>query len=148
MFKHLLIPTDGSELSKKAVHAAIAFAKETGARLTGYYAFERPTERVYGDGYGFPDAGSVESREQHAREEGERFLAGIRKEAASSGIPFDSVIDETGVPSQGIVNAAKQHDCDAIFMASHGRKGLARLAIGSVTNEVIARSTIPVLVYR
>ena len=148
MFKHVLIPTDGSDLADKAVSQAIAFARETGARLTAYYAFERPTERVYGEGYGFPDAGSVETREQHAREEGERCLARIRKQASSAGVPFDSVIDETGKPSAGILDAAKQHDCDAIFMASHGRKGLARIALGSVTNEVIARSPIPVLVYR
>jgi nucleotide-binding universal stress UspA family protein len=148
MFKHLLIPTDGSELSKKAMRAAIAFARETGARVTGYYALETRPAQVFGEGYRFPDAKMADEHERVLREAGVQHLKAIGKAANDAGVAFDSIVSEAVSPHEGIVNAARERDCDVIFMASHGRKGLARVALGSVTNDVLTHSTIPVLVYR
>ena len=143
MFKHVLIPTDGSELSKKAIQAGIAFAKEAGARVTAYYAVETPTAAVYGEGYRFP-----ENNAEGERAAGTQHIEEIGRAAKAAGVKFDSAVSEAPTPYEGIVNAARDHACDVIFMASHGRKGLARLALGSVTSSVLTHSTVPVLVYR
>jgi len=143
MFKHVLIPTDGSELSKKAIEAGIAFAKEAGARVTAYYAVETPTATVYGEGYRFPESNA---EGEHAA--GTQYIEEIGRAAKAAGVKFDSAVNEAATPYEGIVNAARDHACDVIFMASHGRKGFARLTLGSVTNSVLAHSTVPVLVYR
>jgi nucleotide-binding universal stress UspA family protein len=145
MFKHVLIPTDGSELSKKAIEAGIAFAKEAGARVTAYYAVEKPTTAIYGEGYRFPD-GNGQAEEQRAN--GTQYMDEIGRAAKAAGVKFDSAVNEAVSPYEGIVKAARDHACDVIFMASHGRKGIARLALGSVTNSVLTHSTVPVLVYR
>ena len=148
MFKHLLIPTDGSELSTKAINAGIAFAKETGARVTGYFALEAKPAQVYGEGYHFPDAKKAQEHDRVMRDAGARYIDAIGKAAGAAGVAFDSVVNEAAAPHEGIVSAAREHDCDVIFMASHGRRGIARVALGSVTADVLAHSTIPVLVYR
>ena len=148
MFKHVLIPTDGSELSKKAIQAGIAFAKESGARVTAYYAVETPPAQVYGEGYHFPDAKMVSEHDQAVRAAGAQYVEEIGRAAKAAGVAFDASVSEAVSPYEGIVNAAREHDCDVIFMASHGRKGLARLALGSVTSNVLTHSTVPVLVYR
>jgi nucleotide-binding universal stress UspA family protein len=148
MFKHVLIPTDGSELSKKAIQAGIAFAKESGARVTAYYAVETPPAQVYGEGYHFPDSKMASEHDQAVRAAGAQYIEEIGRAAKAAGVAFDSSVSEAVSPYEGIVNAARDHDCDVIFMASHGRKGLARLALGSVTSNVLTHSTVPVLVYR
>ena len=148
MFKHLLIPTDGSELSKRAIEAGIAFARETGARVTAYYALAPRAAQVYGEGYHFPDAKKAEEDERVMREAGAGYIAAVSKAANDAGVACDSVVGEALAPYEGIVNAARERACDVIFMASHGRKGLARAALGSVTNDVLTHSTIPVMVYR
>jgi nucleotide-binding universal stress UspA family protein len=143
MFKHVLIPTDGSELSKKAIDAGIAFAKESGARVTAYYAVETPTAPIYGEGYRFPEGSNDDQRAA-----GTQYIEEVGRAAKAAGVSFDSALSEAVSPYEGIVSAAREHDCDVIFMASHGRKGLARLALGSVTSSVLTHSTVPVLVYR
>jgi len=148
MFKHVLIPTDGSELSTKAVEAGIAFAKESGARVTGYFAVEPKQPPVYGEGYSFPDPKMAEEHERAERQAGVDFVGTIAKAANDAGVQFDGLIADAESPCDGIVSAARERDCDVIFMASHGRTGLARVALGSVTADVLARSSIPVLVYR
>ena len=148
MFKHVLIPTDGSELSKKAIDAGIAFAKESGASVTAYYAVETPPAQVYGEGYHFPDAKMAGEHDKAVRAAGAQYIDEIGRAAKAAGVPFDSAVSEAVSPYEGIVNAAREHDCDVIFMASHGRKGIARIALGSVTSNVLTHSTVPVLVYR
>jgi nucleotide-binding universal stress UspA family protein len=148
MFKHVFIPTDGSELSKKAVDAGIAFAKEAGARVTGYFAVQPKPAPLYGEGYRFPDPKMVDEHEHASREAGKAFVAAIAKAANDAGVEFHGLVTDAQSPCEGIVNVARERACDVIFMASHGRKGLARVALGSVTNEVLSHSTIPVMVYR
>ena len=148
MFKHILIPTDGSAVAAKAVKAGVTFAKEIGARITGYYAVDPGSHyAVYGEGYMF-DAKFGAELERRAVEIGRRRVAAIGKAAKAAGVPFRPLVTKAPSPYEGIVAAAKLRSCDAIFMASNGRRGISRLIMGSVTNGVLTRSRVPVLVYR
>jgi nucleotide-binding universal stress UspA family protein len=143
MFRHILIPTDGSAVAAKAVKAGIAFARETGARVTGYCGVEPISAQIYGEGY-MVTAGL----EKKARRAAERHVAGIGKAAKAAGLVFHGHVSKTDSPHAGIIAAARSKHCDLIFMASHGRRGLAGLLMGSVTHKVLTHSRIPVLVYR
>jgi nucleotide-binding universal stress UspA family protein len=147
MFKHILIPTDGSSVSTKAVKAGIALAKESGAKVTGYYAVEPVPARLYGEGY-VTDRQSVEEFERRRREHAKKQVAAIERAARKAGVPFQPLVEVARTPYHGIVEAAKKRDCDLIFMASHGRTGLMRMALGSVADRVMTLSKVPVMVYR
>ena len=147
MFKHILIPNDGSPVSAKAVKAGVAFAKETGARVIGYYAHVPLSAHMHGEGYVLSEKLMAEM-EHRSREYGERCVAAIGRAAKHAGVPYESLVTEAAAPHLGIMDAAKKRRCDAIFMASHGHGVLARLLIGSVTNKVLILSTIPVVVFR
>ena len=147
MFRNILIPTDGSPVSAKAVKAGIAYAKETGARVTGYCAIEPVYTQIYGEGYMITGA-AISKLEKRARQVGERYVAGIGKAAKAAGVPFQGHVAKADSPYAGILAAAKKKRCDLIFMASHGRRGLAGFIMGSVTHKVLTHSRIPVLVYR
>jgi len=147
MFKHILIPTDGSTVANKAVKAGIELAKQLGAKVTGYYAVEAIQPRVYGEGY-IIDNKTIKAFEQHARQVGQKYLDGMAKVAGAAGVKFTGVLTTTETPYDGIIEAARKQKCDAIFMASHGRRGLAGLLMGSVTHKVLTHSKLPVLVYR
>jgi nucleotide-binding universal stress UspA family protein len=146
MFKHILIPTDGSELAKKAITAGVAFAKSVGARITGYYAMHEPAF-IY-NRFGNLDQQIKTELERRAREVAQRYLDEIGEAAKAAGVEFEPLITISDIPAEGIVDAAKKRKCDAIFLASHGRSGVSSLILGSVTQEVLARSTLPVIVFR
>lgn len=145
MFKHILIPTDGSETAEKAVGAGIAFAKETGAKVTGYCALEDIS--LYHVGR-HATKEMVAEFERRGREVTDEYVARIGKAAAAAGVKFEALVTKCDQPHEGIVEAAKKQKCDVIFMASHGRGGLSGLILGSVANKVLAHSKIPVLVFR
>jgi nucleotide-binding universal stress UspA family protein len=147
MFKHLLIPTDGTALSARAVQAGIKLASQTGARITGYHAAEAAPTHYYGEGFA---AGRAVIRELERRQQdaARKRLAGFARAARAAGVAFDTVVTAPRTPYEGIIAAAKARKCDAIVMASHGRRGLQGMLIGSVTNQVLSHSKIPVLVYR
>ena len=147
MFKHILIPTDGSPVAAKAVRAGIALAAEMGARVTAYYGLDPMPAPYYGDGYTV-DARAIADIERSARATGETTLAKIEKAAKAAGVRYAGVINKPGTPYDGIVAAARKSKCDVIFMASHGRRGIAGLVLGSVTNKVLSHSKVPVLVFR
>jgi len=147
MFKHILIPTDGSSTASKAIVAGVALAKEMGAMVTGYHAQEPLPAHIYGEGY-IADKKIVADFESRSREYAERCVAEIGAAAKQAGVKFESMIVKAPVPYEGIIEAAKKAKCDAIFIASHGHRGLARLVLGSVTNKVLTHSDIPVLVFR
>ena len=147
MFKHILIPTDGSPVAEKAVKAGLEMAKALGAKVTGYYAIEAIQPQVYGEGY-MIDQGMVKEFERGAREVAEKHMAAMAKAAAAAGVEFTPLVAKAETPFEGIIDAAKKKKCDAIFMASHGRRGLAGLLMGSVTQKVLTHSKLPVLVYR
>ncbi len=147
MFKNILIPTDGSTLSKKAIKAGIALAKSTGARVTGFYSPEPYEILAYGE-YFPPDLMSRAEWDEHAKKTAQKFLAVIEKEAKAAGVACGSLHLAGLAPWKAIVEAAKKKKCDLIFMASHGRTGISRLLLGSQATKVASHSKIPVLIYR
>jgi len=145
MFKHILIPTDGSARSCNAAKAAIAAAKATGAKVTAYHAIEIVLPYVGAEG-ALMDAPVVEIIESTARKQGEKYVTEIANAARVAGVACETTRPVTA--HKGIIDAAKRKKCDAIFIASHGRGGVTSLLLGSVTQRVLAHSKIPVAVYR
>jgi nucleotide-binding universal stress UspA family protein len=147
MFKKILVPTDGSELSKKAAKKGIEFAKSIGAGVVGFFSPEDYRALMYSE-YIPPSLLSQEEFEANARKAAERNLAYIEKQAAGMGVPYEGYFLSAIAPWEAIVEAAKKKKCDLIFMASHGRTGLAGLVLGSQTTKVLTHSKVPVVVYR
>ena len=147
MFKHVLIPIDGSEFSDKAIDVGVRFAKSVGARITGFIA--EPEYQI--PEYGALINGTGESMDAHGRKirsHAEASLARIAARARDEGVAFDSDFTESARPAEAIVEAAEKHRCDLILMASHGRHGLDKLLHGSAAQDVITHARIPVLVLR
>ena len=147
MFKHILIPTDGSATSRKAVRAGLAFAAETGAKVTAYCAQDPVPTHIYGEGY-VADRRMVAEFERRAAAFARKNLKEVEKSARAAGVPCKTLVTKAALPYRGIVEAAEKQGCDAIFIGSHGYRGLKKLLLGSVTQEVLTHSKLPVLVYR
>jgi nucleotide-binding universal stress UspA family protein len=147
MFKHILIPTDGSETAQKAVQAGVTLAKEMGAKVTGFWADDWRPPHLHNGGHAL-EKDLLAELDRRAKEFAERCVDTIKVEARKAGVPFESVIVKSARPAEAIINAANDRNCDAIVMASHGHKGLTGLILGSVTQQVLSHSVIPVLVYR
>jgi nucleotide-binding universal stress UspA family protein len=144
MYKHILIATDGSELAGKAVAAGLALARALGAKVTAVTATEPWSSMVLGEpALAFP----IEEFEKAANENAERILERVRSAAKDAGVACDAV-HIYDFPAEGIVEAAKAKGCDLIVMASHGRRGLSKLVLGSQATRVLALSPVPVLVCR
>ena len=147
MYKHILIPTDGSELSAKAIDAGIEFARSVGASVTGFTAvpeYQIPSEvEVLAR-----RALSLDQYEQNAKKQAEAALQPIADRARGSAVEYDADFAQSDRPYEAIIRAAQKHGCDLIFMASHGRRGISALIHGSETQAVLTHSTIPTLVYR
>ncbi len=147
MYKHILVPTDGSKLSVKTVKQAVKFAKSVGAKITGFYATPEFGSTYYGDGYILraPSANDyAEASEKQAR----KWLSTIEVEAEVEKVPCEVLHVVSDSPYEAIIEAARKKKCDLIFMASHGRRGLSGLVLGSETHKVLIHSKIPVLVCR
>ena len=147
MFKNILVPTDGSDLSTSTVRRAVSFAQEAGAKIlffTPSPIFRMP---IYGEG-ALIDPTTPEQFAASAKAEADRILAEAKAMADASSVESscDTVVNE--VPYEAIIEAARRHGCDLIFMSSHGRRGLASLLLGSETQKVLTHCRIPVLVYR
>ncbi len=147
MYRHILVPTDGSPLSHKAAKAAIAFAKKVGARVTAYHALEIIPTYLSGEA-ALMDPTVFEIVEKTARKRAEKDVAKIAAAAGAAGVACTTYITRPVTAYEGIIRAAKQKKCDAIFIASHGRGSVGSVILGSVTQRVLAHSKIPVLVYR
>ena len=146
MFKHILISTDGSTVSMKAAKAGIALAKALGAKITAYSAME-PPQPLYMQGYAFTQY-EVDTFDEGARQAAQKRVDAIGKLSKTAGVPCTSVVDMAATAYEGIIGAAKKRRCDAIFMASHGRRGFSKLIMGSVTQKVLSHTRIPVVVFR
>jgi nucleotide-binding universal stress UspA family protein len=145
MFKTILVPTDGSPLADRAVNAAVEFARETGGSVVGLSVAEPyPFSPLSGDT--FSDERSL--YEEKAREVAQEHVRKIAAAAHVLNVPCKTVVTQSFSPSDEIVSTAERLACDAIFMASHGRKGLSALFVGSETQKVLAKTTIPVMVFR
>src|SRR5262249_44319119 len=145
MYKHLLIPTDGSELSSRDEAAGLTLAKTLGAKVTAL-TVTPPFQFIGTD----PMMLVVSQPEWEKAQAGraEETLERVRSTAAAIGVPVETARAVSVQPFEGIIATAKERGCDLIFMASHGRSGGARLIVGSVTTKVLTHSKIPVLVYR
>jgi nucleotide-binding universal stress UspA family protein len=146
MFKHILLPTDGSELSKQAVKAGIDFAKAIGAKVTGFRAIDL-YPWAYSD-YVPLDVYTPEQRGELEVTSSNKILKTVTDYAKAAGVACDVFFAKSIVPYEGIIKAAEDNSCDLIFMASHGRRGVSGLILGSETNKVLTHCKIPVLVYR
>ena len=145
MFSHILIPTDGSALATLAVDKGIEFARDATAGVTVITVME-PFHIISAD------ADQIRSTraeyEKFVRLEGARALTDAELKAKQLGVSCRSVQVESDEPFQAIITAAEKNNCDLIMMASHGRRGIGALLLGSVTLKVLTHSRIPVLVYR
>lgn len=147
MFKRILVPTDGSELAAKAVTMAIGLARTHGASLVALHVFPQLPGAHYSSAA--PLLKQLEGDyEKHQREQARDILHGVAKEAAAAGVAVEEIVVESEDVYARIVEAAKQYNCDVICMASHGRRGVAAVVLGSETHKVLIHSQIPVLVVR
>ena len=147
MYKHIFIPTDGSETAEKAVAAGIEFAREANAKVTWFTAvpeYQPPSEVEMMN----KRAISLEEHNKRSREAAEKILARPAHRARAAGVACETDYAQSNHPYEAIIAAAKRHACDLIVMSSHGRKGLPALIFGSETRDVLTHSTIPTLVYR
>lgn len=145
MYKKILVPTDGTPLADKVIASAIAFAKITpGCSILGLSVIV-PIPFSPFDGLGGLD---LKTHEKHLDAHADRHVGALKAAADAAGVPCDVLTIKGASPSSEIVRVAKDHQCDCIFMASHGRKGLNRLFLGSETQKVLAQAEIPVMVCR
>ena len=145
MYKHLLIATDGSDLAGKALAQGLGLAKSLDARATIVMVSEPWTSMVSGEAaIAFP----IQDYERAVTANAEVVLAAATTAAKAKSVSCDTVHAKDQHPAEGIIETATKHGCDLIVMASHGRRGLKRLFLGSQTNSVVTQSTIPVLVCR
>jgi nucleotide-binding universal stress UspA family protein len=147
MFKNILVPTDGSALSRKAIKQAAIFAKKLGARITGFHVAPAYRFNVYAD-YVPPNFMLPQEFNARAKKVAQRHLDVVKNAAAAEGVACACYFATSDFPADAIVKAAKKYKCDAIFMASHGRTGLPRLLLGSETTKVLTHTKIPVVIYR
>ena len=144
MYRHILIPTDGSELSRNAVQYGISLAKAVNAKVTGitvtipFHVFSLDYKMI---------EDTADSYKKRMEVVAAKYLEQV-KDAAKAGVSCDTVHVENEHPYRAIIDAAKEEGCDLIVMASHGRGGLSAIVLGSQTLKVLTHSTIPVLVYR
>lgn len=147
MFRHILVPTDGSELSRETAKRAISFAREAGARVTIFFAKPEFPVTYYGEG-ALIDPTTPERFAEMAEQQAQSYLDAVEKLCREAGVECDKLSATSDVPYEAIIDAATQAGCDLIFMASHGRRGIGGLLLGSETHKVLTHSKIPVLVYR
>jgi len=149
MYKHILVPTDGSALSDKAVEAAIKLAKLAGARITAFHAVEPyPLQGAYAaEASGVAEL-QPEVFAERSEEYAKRVLDAVASAAAAANVQCATDYATSRSAFQAIVDKAAKEDCDLIVMASHGRRGLEGFLLGSETQKVLTHTSIPVLVYR
>ena len=145
MFKHLLLPTDGSALSKAAIERGLQFAKSMQAKVTGVYVMPQFHVLAY-------QAEMLADTEQEfaadCKAHAEQYLAVIGQAAREAGVECSTVAAASDHPFEAIIQTAQDRACDLIVMASHGRRGMRGLLLGSETHKVLTHSRIPVLVLR
>ena len=148
MYKHILIPTDGSDTARKAVEAGIDYARESKARITFFTAVPEYEVPFASDVLAHKPVPSIADHARLSAEKARAILAPALERARTCGVEFDSDHALSNRPYEAIVDAAKRHGCDAIYMSSHARTGLARLLHGSQTLAVLTHSDIPTMVLR
>lgn len=145
MFKHILLPTDGSRLSEIAIFNGIELARQHGARVTGLHAMPEFHLLSY-------RAAAIDETRDHfaqdAQDHAQRYLDFVRRTAEEARVECATVSELSDHPHDAICRAARRLGCDLILMASHGRRGVQGVLLGSETQKVLTHSKVPVLVYR
>lgn len=147
MYQRILVATDGSELSNKAVQSAIALAALTGATLVALKVVPR-YPRNYMEGALPVDAANVKQIEAQWSATAQALVDGIKDDAGAQGVKVKALVAKSDLVAEAVIAAVHKHNCDLIVMASHGRKGIKRLLLGSETQHVLTHSHVPVLVLR
>jgi nucleotide-binding universal stress UspA family protein len=147
MYKRLLVATDGSELSAKAVASAIELAAAIGGQMVALYVVPHYPTSYFEGGMSISPT-EVSQTEKKWAEDGQAIVDKVQQDAAAKGVSAKGVTVRSGMVAESILSSAKKHDCDLIVMASHGRTGIQRVLLGSETQQVLTHSTIPVLVLR
>jgi nucleotide-binding universal stress UspA family protein len=146
MYRHILIPTDGSELAGRAVRHGLALAKAVGAKVTAltvgapFDVYTVPASKVYEMSEAFA------AHAERAKAAAQKVLDGVAEQARAAGVACETVQAEQHHPYEGIIETAERRGCDLIVIASHGRSGIAAIVLGSVTTKVLTHTKIPVLV--
>jgi nucleotide-binding universal stress UspA family protein len=147
MYERILVATDGTTLSKKAVNSALALAKLSGAELLALKVVPRYPQSYFEGGLALP-ASEIAKVEKQWAAHGQAVVDAVAKAAKAKGVNAKAMVAKSDVVSEAIIATAKKNKCDLIVMASHGRKGVKRLLLGSETQQVLTHSHIPVLVLR
>ncbi len=147
MYKKILVATDGSTLSKKAVSSAIAMAALMDAELVALKVVARYPQSYFEGGLAV-QASEINRVEKQWLDHGQTIVDAVQKAAEAKGVKTKAVTVKSDVISDAIIAAAKKHKCDLIVMASHGRKGIKRVLLGSETQQVLTHTHVPVLVLR
>lgn len=147
MFKHILLPTDGSKLSSKAVKRGIELAKTSRARVTAIHVVPE-FKLMVDEGITMLSPALKKRFEDEGRARSRKMLDDIARQARARGVRCTTVCEASDLPYQSIIETARKKKCDLILMASHGRRGLSSLLLGSETAKVLLHSKIPVLVVR
>ena len=148
MFKHILLPIDGSALAMKGARAGVRLAKALEARVSAAYVIPPYTPPMYGEGAMYIPSVEPQEYRRITEKQAGKALAAVEAEARAAGVRCKSLFLTDSQPFKGILRAARSQKCDAIAMASHGRGGLGGLILGSETTRVLAHSKIPVVVIR
>ena len=147
MYQRILVATDGSALSKKAVRSAIDLAAAIDADLVALYVAPRYPVSYF-------EGGMAVSMQEIARTEklwadkGQAVVDAVQQSAKAEDVKAKAIVTKSDLVAESIMAAARKHKCDLVVMASHGRKGIKRVLLGSETQHVLTHSTVPVLVLR
>jgi nucleotide-binding universal stress UspA family protein len=146
MYKHILIPTDGTPQSRKAVAGAVELAKAIGAKVTGLFAAPPATPIVYRHNLpvGFT---TPAEHDRMIKASADRYLNVIKEAARKAGVPCETIVVTSDYPADTILKTANKKKCDLIVMATHGRRGISGAILGSEPQRVVAQAKMPVLVY-
>ncbi|HET8747743.1 MAG TPA: universal stress protein [Ramlibacter sp.] len=147
MYQRILVPTDGSALSKKAVKSAVDLAASLGAEVIALNVVPRYPQSYF-EGSITINRDEIARVEKQWAEQGQAIADEVGKAAAKAGVTARGVTVKSDLVAEAILNAARKHKCDLVVMASHGRKGIKRLLLGSETQHVLTHGNIPVLVLR
>jgi nucleotide-binding universal stress UspA family protein len=147
MYQRILVATDGSNLSKKAVKTAVELAALCGAELVALKVVPRYPQSYFEGGIALQPE-EVRRVENQWADEGQAVVDAVKKTALGKGVTTKALTIKSDVVSDAVLATAKKHQCDLIVMASHGRKGIKRLLLGSETQHVLTHSSIPVLILK
>jgi nucleotide-binding universal stress UspA family protein len=148
-YKHIMLPVDGTELARKAEKECIAFAKSIGAKVTAIHVLSH--FHLHFQPWATPKSVHTKIEKEHeeeAREIAQKMISALTKRAKADGVECDGLVVVGDHPYEEIINSAEERKCDLIMMASHGRRGLDAVLLGSETVKVLTHTKIPVLVVR